>query len=78
MTAATLATVAALSGLQACRDVESEKVAQVNELIQRSLGQDSLRLSLPMPLNSRRFAHEIWVSDYFRCVLRSGTAAFKE
>jgi hypothetical protein len=32
--AATLATAAALFGLQACRDVESEKIDQVNDLIQ--------------------------------------------
>jgi hypothetical protein len=38
MTAATLATVAALFGLQACRDLESEKIDYVNDLIQRFSG----------------------------------------
>jgi hypothetical protein len=33
MTAAILVTAAALFGLQACRDVESEKIDYVNDLI---------------------------------------------
>ena len=38
MTAAILARGAEQSGLQACRDVESEKIDEVNELIQRFSG----------------------------------------
>ena len=38
MTAAIWATAAALSVLQACRDVESEKIDHVNDLIRRFSG----------------------------------------
>jgi hypothetical protein len=41
MTVAILATAAALFGLQACRDVEAEKIHHVNDLIQRFLSPGS-------------------------------------
>jgi len=46
MTAAILATGEALFGLQACRDVESENMDHVNDLIQRLSSPDSLGQSL--------------------------------
>ena len=42
MTAAILVTAAGLFGLQACRDVESEKIDQVNDLIHQLSGSVAL------------------------------------
>lgn len=50
MTAAILVTAAALFGLQACRDVESEKIDHVNDLIRRFSG---LSVSVDRQLGAR-------------------------
>jgi hypothetical protein len=53
-TAAILATAAARFGLQACRDVESEKIDHVNDLIRQFCG-----LQVPGICTSRQVAGSI-------------------
>jgi hypothetical protein len=79
-----LGNAAALFGLPACRDVESEKIDHVNDLIRAILclvsrsgahrdkrQQDSLALDSPLLPNSRRFAHEMRISNYFCRIVQS-------
>ena len=76
---------AGLFGLQACRDVESEKGNPVNALILWSLGLLLAGGRAVVPLagsrlssNLRRFAHEIGISNYFRRILWGWIAPNKE
>src|ERR1044071_7727309 len=81
MMAAILAAAAALFGLQACRDVESEKTDQVNHLIPRYsiplLLVISLSFSSPLLPNSRGFAHKVRILNYRRRSVFSRTASLK-